>query len=170
MAVPDWSRRYERAWVGRVVAGVRLPPNLLAISPSDLWTMTGARRASYADRVDRVEHLLAGRGLDLLIVAMAVAAAALSDARSRLRPEGILLVVEAVAVGGVVLALLLRRAAPFLAPAGTWLASAGLSFLDGELIVHQPAVSIAGIVAAVLLGNQPGARRSWGAPGADLSA
>ncbi len=124
--------------------------------------MPGARRTFYAGRVDRVELLLAGRGLDLLIVAMAVAAAAGSVTRAPgSRPEGVLLVLEAVAVVGLVLALLLRRAAPFLAPAGTWLASAGLSFLDGELIVHQPAASVAGIVAAVLLGNQAGARRSW---------
>lgn len=112
--------------------------------------------------MDRVEHLLTGRALDLLIVAMAVAAAAGTVTRAPgSRPEGLLLVGEAVAVAGLVLALLLRRAAPFLAPAGTWLASAGLSFLDGELIVHQPAVSVAGIIAAVLLGNQPFARRSW---------
>ena len=112
--------------------------------------------------MDRVEHLLTGRALDFLIVAMAVAAAVGTVTRAPgTRPEGLLLVLEAVAVIGLVLALLLRRVAPFLAPAGTWLASAGLSFLDGELIVHQPAASIAGIVAAVLLGNQATARRSW---------
>ena len=122
----------------------------------------GAQRAFYAGRVDRVGHLLAGRGLDVLIVAVALAAAAGSATRAPgSRPEGFLLVLETVAVAGLVLALLLRRAAPFLAPAGTWLASAGLSFLDGELIVHQPAASIAGFVAAVLLGNQASARRSW---------
>lgn len=112
--------------------------------------------------MDRVERLLAGRGLDLLIVAMAVAAAIGSVTRAPgSHPDNVLLVLEAAAVVGLILALLLRRAAPFLAPAGTWLASAGLSFLDGGLIVHQPAASIAGMLAAVLLGNQAVARRSW---------
>ena len=53
----------------------------------------------------------------------------------------------------MILGLLLRRRAPFVAPAGTWLVSAGLSFLDGRLIVGQAAISIAGMIAAILLGN-----------------
>ena len=35
----------------------------------------------------------------------------------------------------------------------TWLVSAALSFADGSLIVGQAPISIAGMVAAVLLGN-----------------
>ena len=38
-------------------------------------------------------------------------------------------------------------------PAATWMVSAGLSFLDGYLIVGQGPLSIAGMVAAVLLGG-----------------
>ena len=53
----------------------------------------------------------------------------------------------------MILILLLRRRAPFLVPASTWLVSAALSFLDGRLIVGQASISITGMVAAVLLGN-----------------
>ena len=60
---------------------------------------------------------------------------------------------EAVAIAGVVLALLLRRRYPFGAPAVVWLASAALSFVDGELITSQGVVYIVGLAAALLLGN-----------------
>ena len=53
----------------------------------------------------------------------------------------------------MILGLLLRRQAPFVVPAGTWLVGAALSLLDGRLIVGQAPISIAGMVAAVLLGN-----------------
>jgi signal transduction histidine kinase len=58
-----------------------------------------------------------------------------------------------VAVAGVVLTLLLRRRYPFGAPAVVWLASAALSFVDGELITSQGVVYIVGLAAALLLGN-----------------
>jgi signal transduction histidine kinase len=60
---------------------------------------------------------------------------------------------EEVAIAGVVLALLLRRRYPFAAPAVLWLASAALSFVDGELITSQGIVFIVGLAAALLLGN-----------------
>ena len=53
----------------------------------------------------------------------------------------------------MILTLLLRRRAPLLVPASTWLVSAALSFIDGRLIVGQAAISIAGMIAAILLGN-----------------
>jgi len=49
--------------------------------------------------------------------------------------------------------MLLRRRIPFTAPAMTWLLCAGLSFIDGGLIVGNAGISIAGMVAAMLLGN-----------------
>ena len=60
---------------------------------------------------------------------------------------------EVAAVAGVVLLLLARRLFPFAAPAGTWLCSAALSFVDGRLIVDQGGLFVAGMGAAVLLGN-----------------
>jgi signal transduction histidine kinase len=56
-------------------------------------------------------------------------------------------------VAAIVLTLLWRRRFPFAAPAATWLASAALSFLDGLLIVDKAGLSIAGLGAALLLGN-----------------
>ena len=60
---------------------------------------------------------------------------------------------EVLAVAAVVLILLWRRRFPFAAPASTWLASAALSFLDGLLIVDKAGLSVAGMGAALLLGN-----------------
>jgi signal transduction histidine kinase len=60
---------------------------------------------------------------------------------------------EVVAVAGVVLILLARRRLPFAAPAATWLCSAMLSFVDGRLIVNQGGLFLAGLGAAVMLGN-----------------
>ena len=77
------------------------------------------------------------------------------------RPDNDLVVgLEAAAVAVMILGLLLRRRAPFAVPAGTWMISAGLSFLDGRLIVGQAPISIAGMIAAVLLGNLREARKA----------
>jgi signal transduction histidine kinase len=83
-------------------------------------------------------------------VLSAVGTAARVDAE---RPAGVGLWAEVVAIAGVVLALLLRHRLPFAAPAAVWLGSAALSFADGRLITSQPAVFIAGLGAAVLLGS-----------------
>lgn len=53
----------------------------------------------------------------------------------------------------VVLLLLGRRRFPFGAPAAMWLFSAALSFLDGLLIVNRAGLFLAGMGAALLLGN-----------------
>ena len=68
-------------------------------------------------------------------------------------PTGPVAWAEAAAVAGVILALLLRRRYPFGAPAALWLASAALSFADGQMITSQGVVYIAGLAAAMLLGN-----------------
>jgi signal transduction histidine kinase len=97
---------------------------------------------------------LSRHGLDLLIVITAVAgvlgAVLREDAES---PSGPMLWLEALAVCGVILSLLARRRYPFGAPAFTWLVCAALSFADGRLIANNDAVFIAGMGAAVLLGN-----------------
>jgi signal transduction histidine kinase len=69
------------------------------------------------------------------------------------RADGFRLAFEVAAVATMIAALLFRRRAPLVVPAATWLVSAALSFLDGRLIVGQGAIAIAGMVAAVLLGN-----------------
>ena len=100
----------------------------------------------------RLRVLLAAGGVDALIVIIALAGAVGTVARSD-DDRPVLAGFEAAAVAVMILGLLLRRRAPFLVPASTWLVSAGLSFLDGQLIVGQAAISIAGMIAAILLGN-----------------
>jgi len=53
----------------------------------------------------------------------------------------------------VTLPLLARRRFPFAAPAATWAIAAALSFADGRLIGFTASASVAGIIAAFLLGN-----------------
>ena len=121
-----------------------------------------SRRARYGGLVTRLRAFLAAHGVDALIVIIAIAGTVGTLVRpARDRPDNDLVVgLEAAAVGLMILGLLLRRRAPFVVPAGTWLISAGLSFLDGRLIVGQAPVSIAGMIAAVLLGNLREARKA----------
>ena len=93
-------------------------------------------------------------GVDVLIAGTALASAVGVLARDDpQRPTGVLLWLEAVAVALVVLLLLARRRFPFGAPAGMWLSSAALSFLDGLLIANRAGLFLAGMGAALLLGN-----------------
>lgn len=93
-------------------------------------------------------------GLDVLIVIAAVSSAVGTATRpTSERSSGPLLWFEVVAVAVVVLLLLGRRRFPFGAPAGMWLLSAALSFVDGRLIVNQGGLFLAGMGAAILLGN-----------------
>jgi signal transduction histidine kinase len=57
------------------------------------------------------------------------------------------------AIALVLLPLLARRVFPFAAPASVWLLAAALSFADGRLVVFTFGATVAGIVAAFLLGN-----------------
>jgi signal transduction histidine kinase len=93
-------------------------------------------------------------GLDILIVGATLESAISVLSRTDpLRPSGLVLWVEAVAVALVVLTLLARRQFPFAAPATMWLVSAALSFADGRLIVNRAGLYAAGMGAALLLGN-----------------
>jgi signal transduction histidine kinase len=58
------------------------------------------------------------------------------------------------AIALMILPLVGRRRFPFAAPAAVWLLAAAVSSVDGRLIVFTFAASIAGMVAAFLLGNQ----------------
>jgi signal transduction histidine kinase len=99
--------------------------------------------------------------VDLLVVA----AAASSGVGTALRgtpppPTGAKLWFEVAAVSLAVLTLLGRRRFPFAAPSAIWVLSAGLSFVDGDLISTQPGVFVAGMGAALLLGNLPDDRQA----------
>lgn len=103
----------------------------------------------------------ASRALDVLIVASAVAAGFIVTMRTDpSRPDGVALVAEVAAVLLVVLTMLLRRRAAFAAPAATWVLCAGLSFADPGLVVRNTGMSIAGMIAAMLLGNLRSSRQA----------
>ena len=116
---------------------------------------------TYVDRVSRARLFFSKYGLDVLIVIAAVESA-ISTARrdDPGHPTGPLLLFEVLAVSAIVLTLLGRRRFPFGAPAVTWLWSAALSFVDGLLIVDKAGLFLAGMGAALLLGNLPRDRQA----------
>ncbi len=116
---------------------------------------------TYVDRVSRARLFFSKYGLDVLIVIAAVESA-ISTARrdDPGHPTGPLLLFEVLAVSAIVLTLLARRRFPFGAPAVTWLWSAALSFVDGLLIVDKAGLFLAGMGAALLLGNLPRDRQA----------
>ncbi len=129
--------------------------------PYDFGRTQATIEVAYVGHVSRARLFFATYGLDLLIVIAAVESAigtALRDDPGH--PTGPMLWLEVLAVAALVLALLLRRRFPFAAPAATWLASAALSFVDGLLIVDKAGLSVAGMGAALLLGNQRRARQA----------
>ena len=104
--------------------------------------------------MNRVGSLAGKYGFDALVVIVAVGAAldvALRDDPVRAPRTTPWLVVPTIAL--VVLPLLFRRRFPFGAPVAVWIIAAAASFTDGRLIVFAVGASVAGIVAAFLLGN-----------------
>jgi signal transduction histidine kinase len=93
-------------------------------------------------------------GLDALI-AMAAAWSAIGtlDRHDAAAPHGVMAVFEVVAIAAAVLVLLVRGRWPFAAPAALWLVSVALSFVDPRVITSQGGIYLAGVGAAVLLGN-----------------
>src|SRR5580765_165536 len=61
----------------------------------------------------------------------------------------------------MILPLLARRRFPFAVPLAVWLLGAAFSFVDGRLIPFTPAVSVAGLAAAFLLGNRRSNVEAW---------
>jgi signal transduction histidine kinase len=111
--------------------------------------------------VERVRFLTRSYGFDALIGLGAVASAliVLFSADADNAPTSPLwFAVPAIAI--VVLPLLCRRRFPFAAPASVWLIAAGLSFIDGRLVVLPITVYVAGMVEAYLLGNLPDGRQA----------
>jgi signal transduction histidine kinase len=106
--------------------------------------------------VRRVKALLRSYGFDVLIVLAAVEMAAEVALRYG-APDGPTspkwFAVPATAL--IVLPLVARRRFPFAAPVAVWVVAALLSFVDGRLVGFTTAASVAGLVAAFLLGNLP---------------
>ena len=102
----------------------------------------------------RIRLLLHKYGFDALIV-LAALESALEVAVRNDAPRGPQTTAwfAAPGVALVVLPLLGRRRYPFAAPVTVWLVAAGLSFVDGRLIVFTTAAMAAGMAAAFLLGN-----------------
>jgi signal transduction histidine kinase len=93
-------------------------------------------------------------GFDLLIVVAALESAlevVLRHEPSREPRTTVWFAAPAVAV--LVLMLLGRRRLPFAAPATLWVLGGALSFVDGRLVVFSTGVFVAGMAAALLLGN-----------------
>ena len=104
--------------------------------------------------MSRARGFFSSHGLDVLVVAAAAWSATGTAVRDDSdRPTGMASVLEVVAMAAIVLVLLMRERFPFAVPAGLWLTSAGLSFLDGRLVPGQPGLFVAGLAAAMLLGN-----------------
>jgi signal transduction histidine kinase len=111
--------------------------------------------------VSRLRLLLSTYGLDALIVMTAVwAAVGTARREDPYARTGVMAWFEVLAIAALVLVLLLRRRFPFAAPAALWLIAPALSFLDGRMVTGQPAVFLAGLGAAVLLGNQRNDRQA----------
>jgi signal transduction histidine kinase len=108
----------------------------------------------YVRPMQRAASLARRYGFEVLIVLAAVEIAlelALRDDPTRVPTTTRWFTVPAMAL--VVLSLLGRRRFPFAAPVAVWLLAAGLSFVDGRLVGFTATASVAGMVAAFLLGN-----------------
>src|SRR4029450_8862011 len=113
-------------------------------------------RLGYVRRVRGVGAFLRKYGFDMLIVIIAIEIA-LETAIRYGAPNGPTsprwFAVPAAAL--IVLPLLARRRFPFGAAAALWLVAVVLSFVDGRLVPFTTAATVAGLVAAFLLGNLP---------------
>jgi signal transduction histidine kinase len=111
--------------------------------------------------MSRVWSFLRRHGFDLLILAAALEATlevAFRDDANAAPRATLWFTVPAIAV--LVLTLLSRRRFPFASPAGLWLLAAVLSFADGRLVTFTIGAYVAGLAAALLLGNLDDARRA----------
>jgi signal transduction histidine kinase len=135
-------------------------PDSHSDSPMILISYFGRRRFSdqleYVLRVSRVGAFLRKYGLDVLIVIMAIEMAlevAIRYGAPTAPTTPKWFAVPATAL--LALPLLARRRFPFAAPVALWVLAAVLSFVDGRLVPFTTAATVAGLVAAFLLGNLP---------------
>ena len=106
--------------------------------------------------MSRVGAFLRKFGLDVLIVIMAIEMAlevAIRYGAPTAPTTSKWFAVPATAL--LALPLLARRRFPFAAPVALWVLAAVLSFADGRLVPDTTAATVAGLVAAFLLGNLP---------------
>jgi signal transduction histidine kinase len=61
----------------------------------------------------------------------------------------------------IALPLLGRGRFPFAAPAAVWLLAAALSFVDGRLVTFTASATVAGLIAAYLIGNRTDHVQAW---------
>jgi signal transduction histidine kinase len=103
--------------------------------------------------MSRVWRFLRAYWLDALIVIAAIEIAIEVALRydTETEPAPLWFAVPAIAL--LVLVLIGRRRFPFGAPASVWLLAAALSFVEARLVPFSPTATVAGIVAAYLLGN-----------------
>jgi signal transduction histidine kinase len=92
-------------------------------------------------------------GFDALIALAAVVIALEAAFRDGADPPTTTRWFTVPALALIVLPLLLRRRFPFAAPAAVWVIAAACSVIDGRLVVFSVISSVAGMVAAFLLGN-----------------
>jgi signal transduction histidine kinase len=130
--------------------------------PSSVGRTPEGAEASYVVPVTkRARRLFAAHTLDVMVAVVAVLSVIVVFGRDDVeRTSQLAHAVEAAGIGVAILLLLLRRAQPFLAPAGLWLCSTALSFYDGRLVVSEAGIFLAGLVAAVLLGNLSDVRQA----------
>jgi signal transduction histidine kinase len=123
----------------------------------DMWWSFGRTRAAverdYRDLVKRPVPISGRLGIDLLVVLAALSAAVGTALRQDPLPTEWALWWEIPAIALAMLTLLGRYRFPFAAAAAVWLICGALSFIDGGLVPSQPAVLVAGLGAALLLGN-----------------
>ena len=113
--------------------------------------MAPSRR--YFQRVDHLRRLTRELGLNFLIVVAAVVAAAQVALAEGARAPEVSPWFAVPAVALVVLPLLVRARFPFAAPVAVWTLAATVSFVDGRLVPFAASVLVAGLAAALLLGN-----------------
>jgi signal transduction histidine kinase len=120
------------------------------------------RTAAYVDRMEKTVWPLVQRfWFDLLIVVGAIGGG-LEIALNQSSPDAPTLPValSIVLEVGLTLILLLRRRFPFGAPAGTFVAAAVLSFVDGRLVTYTAGGFLLALAACFLLGLQEERRQA----------
>ena len=110
----------------------------------------------------RIRHLVLEYWFELLIVALAITGMLeliiLRDSPGA-PTTSLWFSVPAMAV--LVLPLLAYRRHPFAAPASYWLLAIAITLVDGTLIPFVDSLSVVGLAAAFLLGNQQDGRKAW---------
>jgi signal transduction histidine kinase len=124
--------------------------------------MTPQLRARiYVHWVGRLSHVVRKDPLDLLIACVAAQVAlGIGLGRDSADAPQAPLWVSIPAAVLVVLPLFARRRYPFGAPVTVWILAAAASFVDGRAMVFAAGTSVAGMIAAFLLGNLADARRA----------